>query len=72
MIADLPECEDGDFWCKAAFGLLKRNLWSPYVRNNLVQAQYYRVYSTSWSVRLNGGLESRGFGTIFGVVGMVG
>ena len=43
IVADLPECEDGDFWCKAAFGLLKKNLWSSYVRHNLVQAQYYRV-----------------------------
>lgn len=49
-VADLPECEDGDFWCKAAFGLLKRNLWSPYVRNNLVQAQYYRVRPLSIGV----------------------
>jgi hypothetical protein len=43
MVADLPECEDKDFWCKTAFGLLKRNLWSSYVRNNVVQSQYYRV-----------------------------
>jgi palmitoyl-protein thioesterase len=54
-IADLPECDDGDFWCKAAFGLLKRNLWTSYVRNNLVQAQYYRVtppcfWGINWGV----------------------
>jgi len=41
-IADLPECNSSDFWCKAAFALLKRNMWSAYVRNNLVQAQYFR------------------------------
>jgi len=43
MVAGLPECDERDILCKAAFGLLKRNLWSPYVRDNLVQAQYYRV-----------------------------
>ena len=71
-VADLPECEDGDFWCKAAFGLLKRNLWSSYVRNNLVQAQYYRVCPPPHSrERAFTRLGSRGSGAIFGIVGMV-
>jgi len=42
-IANLPECDESDLLCKAAFGLLKRTLWSSYTRNNIIQAQYYRV-----------------------------
>ena len=43
MTANLPDCAEGDWFCKAAFGLLRRNLWSLYVRDNIVQAQYWRV-----------------------------
>jgi palmitoyl-protein thioesterase len=41
-IADLPACSDGDWLCNVAHGLLKRNLWGSYVREQVVQAQYYR------------------------------
>ena len=70
MVADLPECPDGDFLCKSALSLLKRNMWSSYVRNNIVQAQYYRVPIKTLEKPLTVG--SRGFGAILGIIGLVG
>ncbi|KAK7748745.1 hypothetical protein SLS53_000768 [Cytospora paraplurivora] len=41
-IIDFSECSPTNFLCKGAMALLRGNVWSSYVQNNLVPAQYYR------------------------------
>jgi len=41
-ISKFSKCGDGDWLCKAAFGLLGANTWSAFVQSRLVPAQYFR------------------------------
>lgn len=41
-ILDFSECAPANFLCRGAMALLRGNVWSSYVQNNLVPAQYYR------------------------------
>lgn len=41
-IIDFSECSPTNFLCRGAMALLRGNVWSSYVQNNLVPAQYYR------------------------------
>ncbi|BFZ61425.1 hypothetical protein YB2330_002490 [Saitoella coloradoensis] len=41
-IADMPACKDTDWVCKSARNIARSNVWGSYVRDRIVQAQYYR------------------------------
>lgn len=41
-ITDFSDCSPANFLCKGAMALLRGNVWSAYVQDNLVPAQYYR------------------------------
>lgn len=41
-ITEFRECGNSEWLCKAAMGLLRFNVWSGFVQNRVVPAQYYR------------------------------
>ncbi|ROV99432.1 hypothetical protein VMCG_06431 [Cytospora schulzeri] len=46
-ILDFSDCSPTNFLCRGAMALLRGNVWSSYVQNNLVPAQYYRPTAES-------------------------
>jgi palmitoyl-protein thioesterase len=41
-VADFPACATSDWTCKWAMRLAKSNIWSDWVRKNVIVGQYYR------------------------------
>ncbi|CAN6605004.1 hypothetical protein TRVA0_002S04984 [Trichomonascus vanleenenianus] len=41
-IADLPTCARNDFLCRQRNRLMRSQIWSDYVQNNVITAQYFR------------------------------
>ncbi|KAH0599515.1 hypothetical protein MHUMG1_02303 [Metarhizium humberi] len=54
-ITEFKQCGALDYICKAAMALLRFNVWSSFVQNRLVPAQYYRpVEDSDYALYLDG------------------